>query len=103
MDVAGVTARQLLAQLADRFEERQALDIAHRTAHLDQHEINALARIGQDEILDLAGDVRDHLDGGTEVVAPPLLLDDGLVDLAGGHIVGACGIDPGEPLIVTQV
>ena len=33
------------------------------------------------------GDVRDDLDGGTEKIAAPLLLDDGLVNLAGGEVV----------------
>ena len=45
----------------------------------------------------------DHLDSGTEVVPAPLLLDDGLVDLAGRDVVGAGGVDPGEPLVVAQV
>jgi len=51
-------------QLADRLEERQALDIAHRAADFHQHEIDPLSRIGQDEAFDLVGDVRDHLHGG---------------------------------------
>ena len=32
-------ARQIVLDLADRLEERQALDIADRAADLDQHEI----------------------------------------------------------------
>ena len=47
--------------------------------------------------------MRDHLDGGAEIVAAPLLLDDGLVDLAGGDVVGPGGLDAGEPLVVAQV
>ena len=36
--------------------------------------------------LDLVGDVRNDLHGLAQVVAAALLLDDGLVDLAGGEI-----------------
>ena len=32
-------AAEFVAQLADRFEERQALDVADRAADLAQHEI----------------------------------------------------------------
>ena len=98
-----MAARQLLAELADRLEERQALDVADRAADLDQHEVDALARIGQDEAFDLVGDVRDHLHGGAEIVAAPLLLQDGLVDLAGGDVVALGGRDAGEALVVAEV
>ncbi len=39
VDVDGVTARQFIAELADRLEERQALDVADRAADLAQDEI----------------------------------------------------------------
>ena len=51
MDVDRVVARQVVAELADRLEERQALDVAHGAADLAEHEIAALVA-GQDEILD---------------------------------------------------
>ena len=35
-------AGQLVAELADGLEERQALDVANRAADLHQHEIDAL-------------------------------------------------------------
>ena len=42
MDEGRRAARQLVAELADRLEERQALDIADRAADLAQDEIDAL-------------------------------------------------------------
>ena len=81
-------ARQLVAELADRFEERQALDVADRAADLHQHEVVAVVAVA-DEILDGVGDVRDDLDGGAEIVAAPLLGQDVLVDAAGGDVVAA--------------
>ena len=40
-----------------------------------------------DAVLDLVGDVRNHLDGAAEIVAAPLLLNDRLVDLARRPVV----------------
>ena len=81
-----MVARQLVAELADRLEERQALDVADGAADLHQHEVEVLVAVA-DELLDGVGDVRDHLDGGAEIVAAPLLGEDVLVDAAGGDVV----------------
>ena len=54
-------------------------------------------------VLYLAGDVGDDLDRCAQIVAAPLLLDDGLIDLAGGDVVVARGVDAREPLIVAKV
>src|SRR5215218_7662317 len=42
----------------------------------------------EDEILDRVGDVRDHLDGGAEIVAAPFPGQDVLIDAPGGDVVG---------------
>ena len=41
VDVDGVVARQVVAELADRLEERHRLDVADRAADLAQHEIDS--------------------------------------------------------------
>ncbi len=102
VDEDGVVARQLLSELADGLEERQALDVADRAADLDQHEVD-IARVGQDEAFDLVGDVRDHLHRRAEVVPAPLPLEDRLVDLAGGDVVGLGRRDAGEALVMAKV
>ena len=61
-----------LPQLADRFEERQAFDIADRAADLAQAEIFAV-RSAQDEILDRVGDMRNDLNRGAQIIAAPFL------------------------------
>src|SRR5262249_38707824 len=48
-------------------------------------------------------DVRDDLDGAAEIVAAALLLDDGLVDLAGGVVAVAAEGGVGEALVVAEV
>ena len=43
VDVERVVAADILAELADRFEKRQALDVADRAADLDEHDVDVLA------------------------------------------------------------
>ena len=88
VDVERVLLADVLAELADGLEERQALDVADRAADLDEHDVD-VAGDGADAVLDLVGDVRNDLDGLPEVVAAPLLLDDRHVDLAGGVVAVA--------------
>src|SRR5690606_15786553 len=102
VDVADVVAPQVEAHLADRLQERQGLDVAHRAAHLDDRHVG-VARAALDEGLDLVGDVRDHLHRPAQVVAAALLLDHRLVDLAGGEVVVAAHPRALEALVVAQV
>jgi hypothetical protein len=94
---------QLLdAELADRLEERQRFDVAHRAADLHHADIGALGA-ELDAALDLIGDVRDHLHGGAQVVAAALLGDHPLIDAAGGEIAVAAGGRAHEALVVAEV
>ncbi len=102
MDEGGRSARQLVAELTDRLEEGQALDVAHGAADLAQHEIDALVAAG-DEGLDGVGDVGDHLHRRAEIIAAPLLADDLLVDAPRGDVVGLAGGTPGEALVMAEV
>ncbi len=67
-------ARPVMAELPDRLEEGQPLDIAHGAADLAQHEID-LILADREEVLDLVGDVRNDLDRLAEIVAAPLALE----------------------------
>ena len=95
---------ELGVELADRLEERQRLDVADGAADLGDHEVDRL-RLGddQDPLLDLVGDVRDHLDGRAEVVAAALAADDRVVDGARGDVRGPRRVLVGEPLVVAEV
>ena len=97
-----MAARQLVAELADRLEERQPLDVADRAADLAEHEVEVVVAVA-DEVLDGVGDVRDDLHRAAEIVAAPLAGDDLLVDFSGGDVVHPVGRAPGEPLIVAEV
>ena len=94
----------VLAHLADRLEERQALDVADGAADLDDDDVRvALAGDAADPLLDLVGDVRDDLDRAAEVVAAALLGDDRLVDPAGRDVAELGQVLVDEPLVVAEV
>ena len=102
MDEDDMAARQIVAELADRLEERQALDIADRPANFHQHEVDAVVAL-EDEVLDRVGDVRNHLHRRAEIVAAPLLGDQLLIDAPGGDVVLLVGAPPGEALVMAEV
>ena len=102
VDVDGVVARQIVTNLADCLEERQALDIADSAADLAQDEIVAVVAV-PDEILDRVGDVRDHLHGAAEIIAPAFLGQNFLIDATGGDVVLAGRRAAREALIVAKV
>ena len=90
------------ADLADRLEEGQRLDVADGAADFDQADVEAVGGL-VDAALDLVGDVRDHLHGAAEVVAAALLADHVLVDPAGGDRVLAGQARADEALVVAEV
>ncbi len=102
MHVDDVLAPDVLPELADRLQERKPLDVADRAADLDDDDVG-VARDLPDGRLDLVRDVRNHLDRPSEVVAPALLLDDRVVDLAGGHVVVARHPARRETLVVAEI
>ena len=104
VDEDAVLAAAVLLELADGFEERQALDVADGAADLGDDDVDVLGLGDQvDARLDLVGDVRDDLHGAAEVVAAALLADDLVVDRAGGDVAAARSVGVGEALVVAEV
>ena len=104
VDVHALAPADVDRELADRLEERQRLDVAHRAADLGDDDVD-VARLGDqaDALLDLVGDVRDDLDGAAEVVAAALAPDDRVVDAAGGDVRRARRVRVREALVVAEV
>ena len=95
----------LLAHLADRFEERKALDIANGSADFRDDNIRfLLLRQPNNALLDLVGDVRNNLDGGAKIVAravrPAITL---LINLSGGDRRAARAVNIHEPLVMAKI
>ncbi len=94
-------ARQVVAELADRFHEGHGLDVTHVAADFADDEIIVLIAL-DDEILDLVRDMGNDLHGRAEIVAAAFLVDDVLVDPAGGDVVGLRRRTPGKALVVAR-
>ncbi len=102
MHIDGVAARQFVAELANRFEEGHRLDVADGSADFAQNEIVIVIAF-EDELLDLVGNVRDHLHRGAQIVATTLFFQNVLVDPACGDVVLLVGRAPREALIMAKV
>ncbi len=102
MHVQHVVAPELDAHLANGLEKRQRFDVAHRAADLDHADIR-VAGAHANAVLDLIGDVRNHLHRRAQVIAAPLLGDDSLVDAPGGEIAVAARGRAHEALVVAEI
>src|SRR5208337_2022839 len=109
MDQDIIVGRKFSPHLADRLEERHALDVANGTSYFDQADVRScpvrellFCRL-PDTGLDLVGDMGDDLDGLAQEVAAALLVDDRAVYLAGGDVVGGGELDVEETLVVAEI
>ncbi|GBE21977.1 hypothetical protein BMS3Bbin01_01331 [bacterium BMS3Bbin01] len=104
MHIDGVVWSEILAKLADRFQERQALDVANGATHLCDDHVDVVAIAdSSDAGFDLVCDVRDDLHGAAEIVSTTFLLDDGQVHRTGRHVGIAPEILAGETFVVSEV
>src|SRR5581483_6183319 len=104
VQVEDVLGADLTAELPDRLQERQRLDVADRSADLGEDDV-AVARLGGalDPLLDLVRDVRDHLDGRAEVLAAALLAQHGVPDRPLRVVRGPREVLVDEALVVADV
>ena len=86
VDEAALAATQIVLQLPNRLDERQAFNIADRPADFADNEVEPV-RLRLGEILDGVRDVRDHLHGCAEVIAAAFARDDVAIDTARRDIV----------------
>ena len=101
--VADVRAAHVQAELPDGLQEGKDLDVADRAAHLGDEDVHVVACEPPDPPLDLIGDVRDDLDGLSQVLTAPLGGDDSRVDRAGGGVGVPRQVLVDEPLVVAEV
>ena len=102
VDITDVVAAEINAELTNRFQKRQRLDVADRAADLDHGDFR-LTRAGGDPTLDFVGDVRNDLDRATEIVAATFLADDTFVDLPCREIVALGHLHIGEAFVVAEI
>src|SRR5215469_7928173 len=95
-------ASELISELSDRLEDREALDVADRTADLAEDKILAV-QIGLDELFDRIGDVWDDLHRRAEILAAPFAADHGRVDSSGGPRITAPRGDTDKAFVMAKV
>jgi len=88
--------------LPRRLQKWQRLNVADRTADLDDSHIKTLGA-ALDEFLYLVGDVRNHLHRFTKVLAAPLFADYRFVNLTGGEVVHLFHLGADEALVMSQI
>ena len=103
VDVADVLAAHVEAELPDRFEERQDLDVADRSADLGDDDVDVVGGEIRHPSLDLVGHVRDDLHGLAQVIATPLRSEHRCVDRTRRGVGPAGQVLVDEPLVVPKV
>jgi hypothetical protein len=103
VDKDRIAAAFLIAHLPDRFHKGQRLDVADRSADLnDKHVGLVLFGYGPDRRLDLVGNVWNDLYGLAKVIAPPLFLDNGKIDAAAGPVIRLGELCVGKPFVMPR-
>ncbi len=102
VDEAGIVAAEVLAHLADGFEEREGFDVAYGAADFDDGYVGVGCDFAHG-VFDLVGDVGDDLDGFAEVVAASFLGNDLFINTPGGEVVVSGEAGVGEALVVAEV
>ncbi len=104
VEVEHVLGPGLAADLTDRLQEGQRLDVADSAADLRDEDVAVRRLAGAAHpVLDLVRDVRDHLHGRSQVLATALLADDRVPDGAGGVVRRGAQVLVEEPLVVADV
>ena len=89
-------------QLSDRFKKRLRLDITNGTADFYQRHIKTTGA-SHNATFDLISNMRDYLNGATEIVTPPFFANHILIDAPAGEVVALGHGSTNETLVVTQV
>ena len=101
MNVDGVLAH-LPTQLTNGFHERRTLNVTDGTANLSDDEVVMIFLTEQFHVaLDFIGDMRNHLNGLTQVITATFLVDDGFVDSTRRKGVRLCCLNTRKPFIMT--
>ena len=104
VNMGDVAETDVVAELADGLQERQDLDVAHRSPDLGDDDVHVVAvPQPQDPVLDLVGDVGDDLHRVPQVVAAALLVQNRQVHRSGGDVAVPPQALAREALVVAQI
>ena len=102
MDIEDIFLPDFGFELPDRLEKGQTLDITDGAAYFDNDDIDTVG-YQFDALFDLIRNVGDHLHRTSQVVSPPLLGNDRVIDFTRRKIVVAAQFGTCKALIVTKV
>ncbi len=103
MDIHDVVTADIALDLPDRFEERQALDIADRAADFRNDDVRLrLSACPEYALLNFIRNMRDHLHGAAQIFAAALFRDDGGINFACCDIAVLRQINVDKSLVMTQ-
>ena len=104
MDEKAVFPAHLQANLPHRLQEGLGLNVAGGAADFRNHHVRIrLLSHPVDKLLDLPGNVGNHLDGGAQVLTLALLVQHIPIHPSGGEVGEAIEIFVDETLIVAQI
>ncbi len=101
--IQAVLAAHIERELADRFQERQAFDVAYRATDLSDHNVDVIAAHPLDDRLDFVGDVGNDLNGFAQKLSLPFFLDHRQINLAGGVVAISSERTRGEAFVVPEI
>ena len=102
VDKHRLIAAQIVAHLANCFNERKRFDVTHRPADFAEHKVEAID-IGLCKFLNFIGDVRNDLHSRPQIISAPFLVDDIAVYAARSDIVGLLGGNTCEAFIMAKI
>ena len=104
MDQGHMIRAHLMAELADRFQKRLALDISHGSSHFDNGDPLLVRRFSSvKSAFDLIGDMGDYLYRSPAEISVAFFLQNRPVDLSCSHIGVPVQAFINKPLVMSQV
>ena len=102
MEKTGQLAAKFIAKLANGLKKGQGFDVTNGAADLAEDEILIIV-IRFDKFLDRIGDMRDHLNGGAEIITTAFLGQNIGIDAACRDIVRPFGMYTSETFIMAKI
>src|SRR5215510_10717222 len=102
MDKTGLVAAFSKAHLTNGFEEGERFNIPHRSSDFDNRHICAFCALS-DTRLDFIRNMRNDLNGSSQVFSLALFFDDSLVYPPGRKIVAPAHFSAGKTLVMSKI
>ncbi len=97
-----IIAPDVVRHLPNGFEKREAFNVSDRSADFDDGDIRSLGD-PHDRLLDLIRDMRHHLHRPAEIISPPLLGDDRMIDATRRVITFFRQRERGKSLVMSEI